>query len=321
MMLAEIVPVEPFFELPHEQRSLLVRAAPLFDPATPLASYMGELEALLGADNDFFNIVGAAHIGIHAAHDAARTAPVVRELYRRAPPAGRLWLLLGFSVLLPQTPAAWGALVEELTEGIFRDHPELAYGEAPSVVQQFDILLLPLGLAYGKRGGSMPLIELMLQDGLLRGDRRLVERVVAGLAAVGFYYPEPVFKLLDELVVAGDGELPAALVPTLATMRTLHLDAVDVFMAQAGLSEELQRRVAAAADTELVRRYIYWLGLYNQVVHSCLYYPKMRRQMAMGAMEMLARARAPQEFVGAYTATVFRMLREAGFNLIEWTLP
>jgi hypothetical protein len=90
-------------------------------------------------------------------------------------------------------------------------------------------------------------------------------------------------------------------------------------MSRVGLSHEMQRQVAAAADTELVRRYIYWLGLYNQVVHSCVFYPKMRRQMAMGAMDMLARARSPQDFIAAYTATVFRMLREAGFRLSEWT--
>jgi hypothetical protein len=117
------------------------------------------------------------------------------------------------------------------------------------------------------------------------------------------------------------GRLLKSLIPTLATIRTFHIDAVDRFLARHELGAELQRRVAAASDTELVRRYIYWLGLYNQVVHSCLYYPKMRRRMAMGAMVMLARARTPQEFIGAYTATVFRMLREAGFRLSEWTTP
>jgi hypothetical protein len=90
-------------------------------------------------------------------------------------------------------------------------------------------------------------------------------------------------------------------------------------MGRAGLSDEVQRQVAAAADTELVRRYIYWLGMYNQVVHSCIYYPKIRRQMAMSAMEMLASARQPSEVIAAYTANVFRMLREAGFRLSEWT--
>jgi hypothetical protein len=321
MMLAELAPVEPFFELPHEQRAVLVRAAPLFDPATPLSAHLADLRALLAADSDFFNMIGAAQLAIHAIHDLAATEPVLWALWAELPPRGRLWLLLGFSVLLPDTPPALAPLVERLTEAVFLQLPGLAYGEEPSLTQQFDILLLPLGLAYGKRGGSMPLIELMLQDGLLRDDRRQVERVVAGLAAVGFYYPEPALKLLADVLAASEGRAPAALGDTLATIRTLHLDAVDVFMARAGLSDDYQRHVAAAADTELVRRYIYWLGLYNQVVHSCLYYPRMRRQMAMGAMEMLARAKAPAEFIGAYTATVFRMLREAGFRLSEWTLP
>jgi hypothetical protein len=321
MLLAELVPVEPFFELPFEERAILMRAAPLFDPATPLAPHMDDLRQLLASENDFFNILGGAYVAIHAFDNLAATEPVLRALWAAAPPQGRLWLLLGFGVLLPDTPAAWAPLVEGLTEALFRELPGLAYGDEPSLLQQFDILLLPLGLAYGKLGGSMPLFELMLQDGLLRDDMRQVERVVAGLAPVGFYYPEPVLRLLGDVLAGMDGELPAGLAPTLATMRTLHLDAVDVFMARAGISDEVQRRVAAAADTELVRRYIYWLGLYNQVVHSCLYYPRMRRQMAMAAMEMLARARAPHEFIGAYTATVFRMLREAGFRLSEWTLP
>jgi hypothetical protein len=223
-------------------------------------------------------------------------------------------------VLLPNTPPAWAPLIERLTERMFAEHPAIVYGEEPSLLQQLDdILLLPLGLAYGKVGQTMPLIELMLQDSLLRDDSRQLERVVAGLAAVGFYYPEPTLRLLGDVLTAIPEAPPAALTATLATIRTLHQDAVDVFMARYELSAGLQRQVAATADTELVRRFIYWLGLYNQVVHSCLYYPKMRRQMAMGAMETLAVARAPQEFIGAYTATVFRMLREAGFRLSEWT--
>ncbi|MCS6883574.1 MAG: serine/threonine-protein kinase [Oscillochloridaceae bacterium] len=319
MLLAEIVPVERFFEVPHTERAILMRVAPLFDPATPLRDYVSDLETLLREDNVLFNLVGTAQIAIHAFTDIAATAPVVRALFQRLPPIGRLWLLLSFSVLLPNTPHEWTPLVEELTEGLFRAHPDLIYGVTPSLLQQFDILLLPLGLAYGKLGQTMPLIELLLQDGLMREDRRQVERIVAGLAAAGFYYPEPVLRLLGDVAAALRDALPEALAPTLATMRMQHRDAVDVFMARRGFSDALQRHVAAAADTELVRRYIYWLGLYNQVVHSCVYYPKMRRQMAMAAMEMLTRSRTPGEFVTVYTATVFRMLREAGFRLSEWT--
>ncbi|HMQ31899.1 MAG TPA: protein kinase [Chloroflexaceae bacterium] len=322
MLMAEVVPVEQFFAVPPEERAILVRVAPLFDPATPLAPFAGELEALLRAENLFFNLVAIAQLAIHAAADLPAAEPVVRALFERLPGEGRLWVLLSFSVLLPDTPPAWAPLVEELTERLFAAHPRLVYGQEPSALQRLgDLLLLPLGLAYAKVGQTMPLIELMLQDGLLRGDERQVERVVAGLAPVGFYHPEPVFRLLGDVLTASEGRAPAALTATLATIRTMHLDAADVFMARHGLSDEAQRRVAAAADSELVRRHIYWLGLYNQVVHSCLHYPKMRRQMAMGAMEMLARAKGPQEFIGAYTATVFRMLREAGFRLSEWTTP
>ncbi|WP_129670900.1 protein kinase [Candidatus Chloroploca sp. Khr17] len=320
MLLTEVVPVEEFFAIPKERRSLLVTVAPLFDPATPLQRYQHELELLLQAENVFFNLVAIAQLAIHATTDFRSTETFIRTLYTRLPGEGRLWLLLSFCVLLPTTPPTWTPLIEWLTEQLFRDHPDLVYGETPGILQRLeDLLLLPLGLAYGKVGQTMPLIELMLQDGLLRDDARQVNRVVAGLAAVGFYYPEPVLRLLGNVLTASEHNLPATLIHTLATLRTLHLDAADVFMAQHSLSDDFQRQVVAATDTELVRRYIYWLGLYNQVVHSCCYYPKMRRQMAMAAMEMLTQAQAPQEFIGTYTATVFRMLREAGFKLSEWT--
>ncbi|NJN15707.1 MAG: hypothetical protein HC822_05200 [Oscillochloris sp.] len=319
MMLAEIAPVDPFFALSLAERAPLVQAAPLFDPATPLAFYEAELRRLLTAPHALFGLVGAAQLAIHAAADLGATEPLLRSLFETLPAEGRLWIVLSFSVLLPQTPPAWAPLIESFTERMFVEHPALVYGETPSLIQQFDVLLLPLGLAYGKIGQTMPVIELLLQDALWRDDRRQLERVVAGLAAVGFYYPEPTLRLLGDVVTACGDNLPVALPTTLATIRTLHFDAVDVFMARHNLSAALQRQVAAAVDTELVRRFIYWLGLYNQVVHSCLYYPKMRRQMAMAAMTMLVEARAPHEFIGTYTATVVRMLRDAGFRLSEWT--
>jgi hypothetical protein len=109
-------------------------------------------------------------------------------------------------VLLPTTPPDWATLVERWSETIFNQHPELVYGSQPSILSSFDILLLPLGLAYSKRGQTLPLIELLLQDGLLRGDDRQIERVVAGLGAVGFYFPAPTFRLLGDLLLANEGD-------------------------------------------------------------------------------------------------------------------
>jgi hypothetical protein len=321
MLMAEVAPVEEFFALSAEERAILPRVARLFDPATPLGAHLADLERLLRSPNLFFSLVGIAQLAIHAIADFPAAEPLIRDLFERLDGRGRIWVLLSFSVLLPRTPPGWASLIEQITERLFTEHTDLVYGEAPSQLQQLDdILLLPLGLAYGKLGQTMPLIELLLQDALLRGDRRQLERVVAGLGGVGFYYPEPALRLLGDLATAQPDELPVSLAGTLSTIRLLHQDAVDTFMARHHLSEGLQRMVAAAADPELVRRYIYWLGLYNQVVHSCLYYPKMREQMAMGAMSMLASARTPAEFIGSYTATVFRMLREAGFRLSEWTV-
>ncbi|NTV64298.1 MAG: hypothetical protein HGA65_12275, partial [Oscillochloris sp.] len=320
IMMAEVMPVDQFFSMPEEERELLTRAAPLFDPATPLADHIGTMEDLLCGANIFFNLLGAAQLAIHAATDFSAAEPLIRDLFERLPGPGRLWVLLSFSVLMPHTPPAWAPLIEQITERMFAEHPDMIYGATGEILGQLDILLLPLGLAYGKVGQTMPVIELLLQDGLLRGDERQITRCVAGLAAVGFYHPEPTFRLLGDLLAGLEpASYPPSLVTALATIRTLHLDDVDVFMNRVGLSADFQRQVAAAADTELVRRFIYWLGLYNHVVYSCIYFPKIRRQMAMAAMDMLANARQPSEFIAAYTANVFRMLREAGFRLSEWT--
>ncbi|NJM07624.1 UbiA family prenyltransferase, partial [Candidatus Gracilibacteria bacterium] len=322
MMLAEIVPIDAFFALSADERAILSRVAPYFDPAQPLRQIEADLERLLRHRNTFMSLVGAALIGIHASANFDSTEPVLNALVDRLDGAGRLWTLLSFCVLLPQTPLSWAPFLETLTERLFAEHADLVYGEHSSLLDQFDVLLLPLALAYGKIGQTMPLYELLVQDGLLRDDRRQLARCVAGLGAVGFYYPDAAFALLEPIMQSLDPyQWPATLTRTLATIRTLHLDAVDVFLSRVEAGDELRRRVAAAADTELVRRYIYWLGLYNNVIHSSINYPKMRQQMAMSALYILADARKPQDFVATYTLGVFRMLREAGFKLVNWTLP
>ena len=107
-----------------------------------------------------------------------------------------------------------------------------------------------------------------------------------------------------------DPALEAPLVSCLAAIRLLHVDAVDAFLAQIGASEAFQRQVAAAAEVELVRRYIYGLGIYNTSVHQALNYPKMRRQLLMGSLSSLARARSAQDFMTRYSLVPIRMARE-----------
>ncbi len=321
ILFSEVVPPESFFALPLSERARLGRIAAFLDPASDLQAAREDLAALLAADAIFFNIAAATALAVHAYARFEATAPLARELFEAQAGNGRLWVLLSFCVLLPDTPAEWTPLLEELTARLFAENPETVYS-GEGMLGMLDILLLPLGLAYTKRQETLPLLELLIGDGLLRGDRRQVERVIAGLGAVGFYQPRAVFQTLRAaLPDLGDPAAQDALVRPLATMRLLHFDDVDIFLGQIGAGEPLKRQVAAATDMDQIRRYIYWLGSFNNAVHQSLFYPRMRRQLAAGGLALLADAASPQDFTARYAAVAIRMLREAGFRLLEWTRP
>jgi hypothetical protein len=153
-------------------------------------------------------------------------------------------------------------------------------------------------------------------------DRRQAGRCLAALGPVGFYHPQAV---LEALRAAGlqldDPALQDAIVHCLATIRLLHVDEVDLFLSQAGATDDLQLRVSTAADVDLVRRFVYGLGIYNTTVHQAVNYPRMRRQLLIGSLTALCDAHSAQDFIASYTPVPIRMLRDAGFRLSEWTLP
>jgi len=321
-LFTDQVPAERFFSLPAEDKAGFKRVVPLVDPQAELHPALDDVAALLRSDIAPFNYLAALVLTIHAYHDFEATAPLLRSLFDDLEAHGRLWEIVGFAVLLPDTPPAWVELLEDLTRQLIEEHPAVFYGEEAGFLAQSDILLLPLGLAYGKRGPSMPYFEGLIRDGLSRGDRRQVERCLAGLGPVGFYHPEAVFHTLRAAIPdLSDTGLQAALIQPLAVIRTLHLDGVDIFLDQIGADETLRRSVSAAADVELVRRHIYTLGIHNNAVHQALFYPKMRRHILMGGLNALADAQSPQDFIATYTPVPIRMVREAGYRLSEWTLP
>ncbi len=322
VLVSEILPLDQFFALPPEVRAPLKRLAVYFDPDTDLNAAGEELAVLLASPLTLFNVVAAAAIGIHAIHSPARTEQLVRWLYNVVPPGARVWVLMGFATLLPDTPASWVPLLEDLTERLMREQPETATGQQTDVFNRFDVRLLPLGLAYGKHQQSMPLFEALIAEGLQQGNLPLAERTIAGLGAIGFYYPQLVFQTLRNAIPdVHDTRLESALVQPLSTMRMFRLDAVDTFMSQIGAREGFRRRVAATVDFAALRRYIQWLGHFNNAVHLSLHYPRMRRRLAIGLLHLLADARSPQELIVSYTAVAIRMMREARFRLMNWTLP
>lgn len=322
MLFAEEAPVKNFFELPPEQRASLIRIAEVFGPECDLRTVQADLLAMLQAEIPVFSGAAAVAIAIHATHDFATMDSLIRQLWDELPARARAWILYSFTVLLKDTPAEWVPLLEELTRRYVEENREHFLSTSSRLGGNLDVILLPLGLAYGKAHSPMPLFQKLLQDAFAAGDTPLASRCIAALGAVGFYYPHALFEVLrPAFEKLDDEEIQSALIATLATVRTLHFDAVDQFFDRIGTPEGFRRSVDAAADVALVRRYIRVVGYYNNAVHLALRYPRMREQFAAGSLKMLAAARKPQQFLNDYAASAMQMLRDADFQMKKWTLP
>ncbi|MGH7507686.1 MAG: hypothetical protein ACRELX_18685, partial [Longimicrobiales bacterium] len=309
-----------FFGLPAGDRAILVELAPFLDPDSDYRSAEGLIGRALASDVGVFRgaatLVSAIHAQAHFEQDEA----TLRRLFEGLDGRGKLWQMIGMSVLLPATPAAWIGLLEDFTRTLLAGPPDLIQRQdgLPG-----DMLFLPLGLAYGKRCEGMPLFDELMAGGLARDEESGITRLVTGLGPVGFYYPQPVLSTLRphrEALVAR-AACRQALITALGTIRTLHVDRVDAFLMQAGTDDGFQRRVAATADVELVHRFVHALGYYNNAVHYCLRYPRMRRDLGVFALELLARTDSGNDFIVRYAQQGIAMARSAGFELLKWTLP
>ncbi len=312
-----------FFELPAPDRELFRRMIEHVDPARDAAGRGAELAALLASEVALFRGLAMIVIAVQSSARPERMEPVVRKLYDGLDARGRLWLLLAFMLLLRNTPAAWVPLLEDLTGGFVREQG--GTGDTGSrdsgLPSGLDVMLLPLGLAYGKRGGRMPCFEGLIREGLARGDLELVGRCVEALGPVAFYYPQAVFRTLQDAGVRpADPGLEDSVVSALATVRILHQDAVDVFLQSNG-ARQLIPQVSAVSDLDLVRRYIAWIGYYNNVVNQALNCPRMRRGLLIPCFTILAESRSPTEFLQRWAPWPLRMIREADYQVARWTLP
>jgi hypothetical protein len=90
-------------------------------------------------------------------------------------------------------------------------------------------------------------------------------------------------------------------------------------MSDLGIKEALRRSVAAESDFRLVQPYVQTIGFYNNSLHFSVHYPKMRRELSAGALRLLATTSSISAFLGEYTLTAVRMLKDADFRLVEWT--
>ncbi|WHZ13625.1 MAG: hypothetical protein OJF52_000458 [Nitrospira sp.] len=321
LLYTDLQPAEHFFRLPVQEKACLKRLVPVIEMRTGLDSVCDDLVRMLQSEILFFNHSAALAIAVQAHYDLSKSEPVLRWLFDNLNARGRLWELFGFSILfMHRAPRDFLKVIEDLTDRMINENADIFHDDRNWLSRKFDIMFLPLGLAYGKcdANASMPVFNRVIQEGLKGGSYRIVARCIRALGPVGFYYPQAVFCTFANVPMR-HAEIKEAVIEALATIRTLHFDAVDSFIREAEMEESVRRRISAAADVALVRSYIYKLGHYNNAVHQSLFYPKMRRAFIVNALNCLADALTPGDFIRFYTSEAFRMAHEADFNLIEWT--
>jgi hypothetical protein len=304
-------------------RTAIGRVVPLVDPAADVGGRADDLAALLQSPFPQTRMVAGMVMAIHAFHDPAGTDAFVRELFARLDDNGRRWALWAFAVLVEKAPTEWVGLLEDLTR-TFVDENRAAFLAADGGTGvPFEIDLLPLGLAYGKRGGPMTYLGTLLSGAAgaaAGGDPALLDRVIRGLAPVGFSYPQAVLQTMRESVPQLlDPAVEDSLATTLATMRVLHPDTVDLFLRDVGAPDRLRLLVAQRGDVEVVRRYVVWVGFYNNGVHQALFHPQMRVGLLTGILGALATAKDAKAFVRKITPGPLEMLRKADYRLDRWT--
>ena len=296
----------------------------LIEPGSDLRPKLDMMAGMLQSKVTFINLLAAMPLAVQATCNFAAAESVMRQLFDQVNGHGRLWVILSLAVQFKNTPAQWVALLEDLTRRLISENPEIYYDTRSGFLNDFDIVLLPLGFAYGKQGTIMPLFEEMLKEGLAGGQEQRLPRTLAALGPVGFYQPQAVFNTL--LAAFGEEglkqvEVQQMLVNPMSMMRILHLDDVDTFLQRIGAGEAVKRDITTETDIGNVSNYIYRLGIYNNTIYDALYHPKMSRNFFIGSMEVLIDKQEPKAFLEYYTETAIRMTREADYQLIEWTLP
>jgi hypothetical protein len=309
-----------FFDRPPSARAALAEAVAWVDPTTRLAGAEPLLETLLDRPDAIHRSIGAFVVGVHALADADGAEPVVRRLFDRLGPEGRSWLVASMTLLIQRTPGRWLPLLETLTQRLVTEHR--AVGGPPPLVPFFDGLFVPLALAAAKAGAPVPLFDRLLSGAATAhgSGESLVKRLLAAAGVAGFYQPQAVLRWLAPhlpTLLTLDA-LRAPLVEALATVRTLHDEAVDLLLADTGASEPFRQDVIVATEPARVQTFMRFVGFYNNVVHQCVNVPALRVGLAQFALERLAHADSSEQFARAYAARLLAMSVDVDFDLTRW---
>ena len=335
LLLETVNPYQDVFALPPEARApFRTVVARLLNPDTPLdAAALAQLEPLLNSEILLFNIMAAHTIPIHLGNPGPDIIEQITALFGRLNQRGRLALLFGFSLLTPTCPAAWIAVLELFTRRLIDDQEaHVFYGESPDILNRFDTLLLPLGLAYSNAREDLLYFHELLRNQIQTRAWDKLGRVLKGLAALGFYDPDAVFALLEQRIKRAypefvqrrtdqldlnqeERQLLKALLPLLGSLHILHFDAVDKFLQQLCLGSDYARKVRVAAGIGDLPRFIDIVGLYNQIIYHCIHYPQLREGLSVKVLNALADKPDEEAFRAECNAIVGNLFKSVGYDM------
>lgn len=317
LLLEQVLPEQDLFTVPPQERAAIKTVvAPLLDPAAVLdEAALAQLTPLLNSELLLLNIMAAHVLPIHAAKQPVALLGPMRALFDTLELRGRMAVLFSFSLLMPQTPDEWIPLLEYFTRRLVEEKSaDVFYGDSVEILNRFDTLLLPLGLAYAKAGEDMLYFQEVLRNHLQASEWTRLSRHLKGLTALGVYHPKAVFAMLERRIHKSrysfqDPQIQNALLPLLATLHILHFDLVDDFLQRVGLDTNYARRVRIAAGVGQLPQFLDIVALYNQIVYHALHYPRLRDELSVKVLEMLADAPDEATFraqCNTYIADLFK---------------
>ena len=276
--------IDRVFQLDAAAKDDIRAGIRLLDPDQPVASETEALHRMFAAaDSDFSSLLAAQALAVHLVTEFESVKTTARAVHDRGDFRARAWLLTAFLVLLENTPDGWVPLLEDLTSSTVASHrDEFNAGAGILSGGHIDQVLMPLGLAYGKRAIDMPVHVGLVAEAIAVGDLAMAARVVDSLGSTGFHHPrvarDALWHIWEQMTERG-GQVPdevlEALVRAMATIRALYPDIVDDLVADMG-HESVEAGFRTATEPDWLRNQVSLLGLYNNGVHIAVCNPIMR---------------------------------------------
>lgn len=318
--------IDRVFQLDAAAKDDIRAGIRLLDPDHPIEPETEALHRLFGAtDSDFSSLLAAQALAIHLVAGFSSVETTVQAVYDRGDFRARAWLLTAFLVLLETTPGEWLPFLEELTSGTVASHrDQLRTGGGILSGGHIDQVLLPLGLAYGKRAIDMPVHLEMVAQALADGDLAMAARVIDSLGATGFHHPlvarDALWHIWEQMT--GDGgqvpeEIRESLIRAMTTIRVLYPDIADDLIADMG-DQSVEAGFRTAAEPDWLRSQVALLGLYNNGVHIAVCNPIMRTGLLEPTYSMLIDEPDLATAVKGLTKRAWNLAGEYDYHLDRW---